>query len=167
MKLDLVAGYQGLESGIPGGDNPFFQQQRRTQLHLLFSNYFLLQIWALWLSKQSFPALHLGWFLSLSCIFFTYKSLKCFKLISNIFCRLFACCFVQVFHITRGDSAKIWLEKKSRNFQVKTTSKPLAQRGQNHSYIYRVGKYIAEGLECNLSATTVKISENIGKCCKA
>ena len=33
-----------------------------------------------------------------------------------------------------------------------------------HSYIYRFGEYIAEGPEWNLSATTAKISENIGKC---
>ena len=30
-----------------------------------------------------------------------------------------------------------------------------------------VGEYIAEGPECNLSAATVKILENIGKCRKA
>ena len=34
----------------------------------------------------------------------------------------------------------------------------------DHSYIYRVGEYIAGGPEWNLSATTAKISENIGKC---
>ena len=33
----------------------------------------------------------------------------------------------------------------------------------NHSYIYRVGEYIVEGLECNLSAVTAKISAHVVK----
>ena len=37
------------------------------------------------------------------------------------------------------------------------------QGGMNHSYIYCVGEYIAEGLECNLLAATKKISANVVK----